>query len=76
MDEKLKLGLVIAGVVVAVGLAIFMGVRSFSGPQIEVVGTLEGVSKDAEMGKEDSVAGGMPADQGGSMPVVTDPGGR
>jgi hypothetical protein len=60
MDDKKKTALLVVVVVLAVGAAAFMGMRSLGAEEKPVVvGTLEGVSKDGEVGGSTDPSGDM-----------------
>jgi hypothetical protein len=71
MDPKLKTTLSAVAAILAVAAAVFVGYRSMKEPDVEIVGHLEGVSKDAETG--DSPTGDPSQGPAGDMsgaPVV------
>lgn len=66
MDDKKKTVALVILVIAAIGAAVFMGVRTMGGEQVEIVGTLEGVSKEGETGQ----AGGDPSGDMSNAPII------
>ncbi|MFQ3588188.1 MAG: hypothetical protein SNJ76_11080 [Fimbriimonadaceae bacterium] len=70
MDSNKKTILAVVVAAAAIAVAVFAGVKTVGGDQPEVVGTLQGVSKEAEMGNEPSDPSKGPAGDMSDAPIV------
>lgn len=70
MDSNKKTILAVVVAVAAIAAAVFAGVKTIDGGQPEIVGTLKGVSKEAEMGNEPSDPTKGPAGDMSNAPIV------
>lgn len=70
MDNNKKTILAVVVAIAAIGAALFAGSKTFGGDRPQVVGTLEGVSKEAEMGGDSTDPSRGPAGDMSDAPIV------